>query len=71
MTEAEVMGPSDPAWYAFSFPFAEPIPQTALTLRDTIMSELPDPPSARRLADLYYQHAAWMYVFLFYLPILA
>ncbi|PPQ65877.1 hypothetical protein CVT24_011208 [Panaeolus cyanescens] len=62
MTDAEVMGPSDPAWYTFSFPFAEPIPQTALTLRDTIMTALPDPTSARRLADLYYQHAAWMYV---------
>lgn len=54
--------PTDIPWLSHTFPFSASIRETSAGLRESIMSYLPDAMRARRLADIYYKHAAWMCV---------
>ncbi|KAF9048224.1 hypothetical protein BDZ89DRAFT_978408 [Hymenopellis radicata] len=53
--------PNDVPWLAQSFPFASTGSESAESIRASLISFLPPEPQARRLCDLYYRHAAWMY----------
>ncbi|KAF9078127.1 fungal-specific transcription factor domain-containing protein [Rhodocollybia butyracea] len=52
--------PSDVPWISYAFPFT-PASLNKDAVRNNIIGLLPDVSLARRLCELYYQHAAWMY----------
>jgi hypothetical protein len=52
--------PSDVPWLSYAFTFA-PTSVNKDAVRNSIIRLLPDSESARRLCELYYRHAAWMY----------
>jgi hypothetical protein len=51
--------PSDVPWISYAFPFT-PASLNKDAVRNNIIGLLPDVSLARRLCELYYQHAAWM-----------
>ncbi|KAL1746787.1 fungal-specific transcription factor domain-containing protein [Schizophyllum fasciatum] len=50
--------PPEVAWLQHAFPFAGQAPED---VKQHILAALPSVEEARRLSDLYYRHAAWMY----------
>lgn len=54
--------PTDLSWLSYGFPFATPPARTAENIRNTIMSKLPGKSTAKVICDIYYRHAAWMYI---------
>ncbi|KAF9078142.1 hypothetical protein BDP27DRAFT_1310847 [Rhodocollybia butyracea] len=52
--------PSNDPWISYAFPFT-PASLNKDVVRNNIIGLLPDVSLARRLCELYYQHAAWMY----------
>ncbi|KAG6810865.1 hypothetical protein H0H92_010021 [Tricholoma furcatifolium] len=55
--------PTDIPWLNYAFPFTPPAIKTAETLRVSIVEFLPRPAAAaRKICDIYYRHAAWMFV---------
>ncbi|KAG6888567.1 hypothetical protein C0995_007356 [Termitomyces sp. Mi166 len=53
--------PTDIPWLSFAFPFSPSAIKTAETLRGSIVTFLPRPNVARKISDIYFRHAAWMY----------
>ncbi|KAF5383588.1 hypothetical protein D9615_003709 [Tricholomella constricta] len=54
--------PVDIPWLNFAFPFAPPVNKTAHNVRGSIISCLPQTPAAaKKICDMYFRHAAWMY----------
>ncbi|EJD07477.1 uncharacterized protein FOMMEDRAFT_75316 [Fomitiporia mediterranea MF3/22] len=54
--------PVDIPWLSHAFPFSPSLNQAAADdLRSTLLAALPDAPTARELADLYFANASWMY----------
>ncbi|OBZ66409.1 putative zinc transporter cis4 [Grifola frondosa] len=53
--------PTDIHWLSHTFPFSSSVHETGIGIRSSIMALLPEASKARRLAGIYYQHAAWMY----------
>lgn len=53
--------PLDVAWLNHTFPFAPPVSNTGQGVRDSIIDLLPSNVLARKLCDIYFRHAAWMY----------
>ncbi|EJD08184.1 uncharacterized protein FOMMEDRAFT_138150 [Fomitiporia mediterranea MF3/22] len=54
--------PVDIPWLSHVFPFSPSLNQAAAdNLRSTLLAALPDTPTARGLADLYFANASWMY----------
>ncbi|KAF5355307.1 hypothetical protein D9758_005988 [Tetrapyrgos nigripes] len=53
--------PSDLPWLAHAFPFSASVQRSAEDVRVAINGSLPSVTVARRLCDVYYRHAAWMY----------
>ena len=54
--------PTEIPWLSHSFPFYAAVSETAAGMRAAILAGLPDPARARELVELYYRHAAWMFV---------
>lgn len=54
--------PTDIPWLSHTFPFYTAVNETAGGIRDAVLAALPDHAKARRLATVYFKHAAWMYV---------
>ncbi|PCH44393.1 hypothetical protein WOLCODRAFT_138977 [Wolfiporia cocos MD-104 SS10] len=52
--------PSDAPWPSYAFPFWTSASDAA-SVRESLIESLPDESEARRLAALYFEHAAWMY----------
>ncbi|KAF8998585.1 fungal-specific transcription factor domain-containing protein [Cyathus striatus] len=52
--------PTDAPWLSHAFPF-NPAAKTAENVRGSIISLLPIAAEARKVCDIYYRHAAWMY----------
>lgn len=52
--------PNDLPWLSHAFPFTSSVKASSQNVRETLMGCLPDPLEARRLADIYYNNAAWM-----------
>ena len=61
-TLVDPCGPSDIPWLSHAFPFSAPVGVTAENVRQMVMSKLPPVEVARMLQDIYFRHAAWMYV---------
>ncbi|KAF9443665.1 hypothetical protein P691DRAFT_737567 [Macrolepiota fuliginosa MF-IS2] len=57
----EAVIPTDLSWLTSAFPLNTIGVKTAIDVRSTIMGYLPNASSARKLCELYYRHAAWMY----------
>lgn len=53
--------PSDIPWISYTFPFSSSATLTPSSVRASLIDMLPGLPEARRLAALYFRHAAWMY----------
>lgn len=58
-------------WLAYAFPFTSTVAKSAELLRGSIMSHLPRMSTAQRLCEIYYRHAAWMFVARFSSPVIA
>ncbi|KAI0788807.1 fungal-specific transcription factor domain-containing protein [Abortiporus biennis] len=58
---AQVPLPSDIPWLSHTFPFNSNPTETISEVRLSLTGFLPDINNARRLSELYYRHAAWMY----------
>lgn len=54
--------PTDIPWLSHTFPFYTAVHETAGGIRSAVLAALPDIDKARRLTDIYFKHAAWMYV---------
>ena len=54
--------PTDIPWLSHTFPFYTAVNETAAGIRSSVLASLPDHAKARELVNLYYKHAAWMYV---------
>lgn len=54
--------PTTLPWLSYTFPMGEFPAETLSDMRLHLASYLPDAIEARRLVDLYFKHAAWMYV---------
>ncbi|KAI0763750.1 hypothetical protein BD413DRAFT_483629 [Trametes elegans] len=57
----QIQLPADIPWLSQSFPFYTPVNGSAEGITNAVLSALPDHAKARRLASLYFKHAAWMY----------
>ncbi|KAA1468740.1 hypothetical protein DENSPDRAFT_834151 [Dentipellis sp. KUC8613] len=55
----EVPLPTDIPWLAHAFPFNTT--RSSDSIRGSLLGLLPNASKARQLADIYFQHAAWMY----------
>ncbi|KAI0372783.1 hypothetical protein BV20DRAFT_1119753 [Pilatotrama ljubarskyi] len=53
--------PTDIPWLSHTFPFYTAVSETAGGIRGAVLDALPDRTKARRLATIYFKHAAWMY----------
>ncbi|EAU90340.1 hypothetical protein CC1G_09022 [Coprinopsis cinerea okayama7 len=53
--------PQDLPWLSHGFPFTSAVNKTSEAVRASITSHLPAPAAAKRIANLYFRHAAWMY----------
>ncbi|KAI0331503.1 hypothetical protein GY45DRAFT_1345320 [Cubamyces sp. BRFM 1775] len=53
--------PTDIPWLSHTFPFYTAVNETAGGIRNAVLAALPDHAKARRLATVYFKHAAWMY----------
>jgi len=53
--------PSDIPWISYSFPFSASVAESSSGVRASLINCLPAASEARRLAALYFKHAAWMY----------
>ncbi|TFK39379.1 fungal-specific transcription factor domain-containing protein [Crucibulum laeve] len=53
--------PLDVPWLSFAFPFTSAVSKTAEGVRGSIISLLPGVSTAKKICDIYYRHAAWMY----------
>ena len=60
--------PTDLSWLSYGFPFATPPTRTVENVRNAILSKLPGKSAAKIICDIYFRHAAWMFVPLFSLP---
>lgn len=54
--------PTTLPWLSYTFPIGETVLESVPSVRSHLASCLPDAMEARRLGDLYFKHAAWMYV---------
>ncbi|KDQ61627.1 hypothetical protein JAAARDRAFT_31102 [Jaapia argillacea MUCL 33604] len=54
--------PTDIPWLSYTFPWGPSLSQSTEDVREVVYRLLPDPPRAQKLVDLYYRHAAWMYM---------
>ena len=54
--------PTDLSWLSYGFPFATPPTRTVENVRNAILSKLPGKSAAKIICDIYFRHAAWMYV---------
>ena len=54
--------PTDLSWLSYGFPFVTPPTRTVENIRSAIMNKLPSKSAARIICDIYFRHAAWMYV---------
>ena len=54
--------PTEIPWLSHSFPLYAAVSETAAGIRSAVLAALPDPTRARELVEIYYKHAAWMYV---------
>jgi hypothetical protein len=54
--------PLDVAWLNQAFPFSSPVSKTGEDLREAIIGLLPPVVVARKLCNIYFRHAAWMWV---------
>ncbi|KZT70724.1 hypothetical protein DAEQUDRAFT_724848 [Daedalea quercina L-15889] len=53
--------PTTPPWLSYTFPLGDSVPEALSGSRAALVGYLPDATEARRLANLYFKHAAWMY----------
>ncbi|KAI9064177.1 hypothetical protein FKP32DRAFT_1591599 [Trametes sanguinea] len=53
--------PTDIPWLSQSFPFHVAMDESEDGIRNAVLAALPDHTKARRLASIYFKHAAWMY----------
>ncbi|EPT00931.1 hypothetical protein FOMPIDRAFT_1162266 [Fomitopsis schrenkii] len=53
--------PTTLPWLSYTFPIGETVLESVPSVRSHLASCLPDAMEARRLGDLYFKHAAWMY----------
>ncbi|KAI0349656.1 hypothetical protein OH77DRAFT_1499462 [Trametes cingulata] len=53
--------PADIPWLSHTFPFYTAVSETAGGIRSLVLDALPERTKARRLATIYFKHAAWMY----------
>jgi hypothetical protein len=60
--DSPVPMPTDLSWLSYNFPFATPPARSLETIRSAIMSKFPNKTTAKFICDIYYRHAAWMYV---------
>ncbi|KAI0953849.1 hypothetical protein AcV7_007263 [Taiwanofungus camphoratus] len=58
---SEIQLPSDIPWLSYTFPFSSSVNDTIAGVRVSLIELLPEVLEARRLAALYFRHAAWMY----------
>jgi len=54
--------PADVLWLNYAFPFTSTLSKTADGVRGSIIGLLPGSSHARKFCEIYYRHAAWMYV---------
>ncbi|KAI8996354.1 fungal-specific transcription factor domain-containing protein [Trametes punicea] len=57
----QIQLPADIPWLSHKFPFYTALDENAGGIRDAVLAALPDHAKARRLASIYFKHAAWMY----------
>ncbi|TCD68404.1 hypothetical protein EIP91_010805 [Steccherinum ochraceum] len=60
--EPQVPLPTDLPWLHQAFPLSVTSPEAVTDLRASLVSYLPELQTTRRIAEIYYRHAAWMYV---------
>ncbi|KAI0641862.1 fungal-specific transcription factor domain-containing protein [Trametes meyenii] len=53
--------PRDLPWISYTFPFSTTVNESPGDARARVLDALPDHAKARRLANIYFKHAAWMY----------
>ncbi|KAH8093725.1 fungal-specific transcription factor domain-containing protein [Cristinia sonorae] len=53
--------PTDLPWLNHAFPFSVSSPEVILNFRASLITFLPEIQTTRRMAAIYYRHAAWMY----------
>ncbi|TFK25635.1 hypothetical protein FA15DRAFT_668330 [Coprinopsis marcescibilis] len=53
--------PQDLPWLSHGFPFTSAVSKTSESVRESISVHIPALSTAKRIADLYFRHAAWMY----------
>ncbi|KAH9914938.1 uncharacterized protein B0H18DRAFT_1087702 [Fomitopsis serialis] len=53
--------PTSLPWFNYAVPLGDSVHQTFPDVRASLVGLLPDITEARRLASLYFKHAAWMY----------
>ncbi|OSD03011.1 hypothetical protein PYCCODRAFT_1444750 [Trametes coccinea BRFM310] len=53
--------PTDIPWLSQNFPFHVAMDESEDGIRTAVLAALPDHTKARRLASIYFKHAAWMY----------
>lgn len=60
---AEIILPNDLSlpWLGHAFPFAT-VTKARLEVRQLLFTSLPERETARRMAEVYYRHCAWMCV---------
>jgi hypothetical protein len=61
----DIFLPDSIPWLGYSFPFSLDVNHgVSDMLRGELLSCLPEPTEAKELSDIYFQHAAWMFVIL-------